>query len=99
MFRKSPWLDGLPVLSLQPDQVSRYRLRRAHRGDHFCTGEVAAMCLALAEEALAAQTLAAYLDVFVHHYLRAREQLPVCSDDAAHRRLQALVPGLPRQAG
>ena len=29
MFRKSPYLDHLPVLSLQPEQLSRYRLRRS----------------------------------------------------------------------
>ena|GEM_PF-2855458 len=27
MFRKSPYLDHLPVLSLQPEQLSRYRMR------------------------------------------------------------------------
>ena len=41
MFRKSPYLDHLPVLSLQSAQLSRYRLRRARRADHFCTSEVA----------------------------------------------------------
>ncbi|MEI2677629.1 MAG: tRNA-uridine aminocarboxypropyltransferase [Burkholderiaceae bacterium] len=50
MFRKSPYLDHLPVLSLNPDQLSQYKLRRSHRGDHFCTSEVAALCLKLAGE-------------------------------------------------
>ena len=90
MFRKSPCLDHLPVLSLQPDQLSQYKLRRSHRGDHFCTSEVAALCLSLAGETLAAQTLEAYLDVFTHHYLQARNQLPVAWDDEAHQRLRAL---------
>lgn len=45
MFRKSPYLDALPVLSLTPAQLSRYRLRRSTRGEHLCTAEVAAMCL------------------------------------------------------
>ena len=48
MFRKSPYLDALPVLSLTPAQLSRYRLRRSTRGEHLCTAEVAAMCLELA---------------------------------------------------
>ena len=90
MFRKSPYLDGLPVLSLQPDQRSGYKLRRSRRGDHFCTSEVAALCLALAGEPLAAQTLDAYLDVFTSHYLQAKNQLPVDLDDAAHRLLARL---------
>ena len=59
MFRKSPYLDHLPVLSLQPEQLSRYRLRRSKREDHFCTSEVAALCMALAGEPRAAQTLEA----------------------------------------
>jgi hypothetical protein len=90
MFRKSPWLDHLPVLSLQPEQISRYRLRRSNRSDHFCTAEVAALCLALAGETHAAQVLDAYLDVFTTHYLCAREQLPLHLDDEAHQRLRAL---------
>ena len=91
MFRKSPYLDRLPVLSLQPDQVSQYRLRRSRRNDHFCTSEVAALCLNLAGEQRAAQTLEAYLEVFTHHYLQARNQLPIAWDNAAHQRLRELA--------
>ena len=90
MFRKSPYLNHLPVLSLQPEQISRYHLRRSNRDDHFCTSEVAALCLELAGEPRAAQTLEAYLDVFTHHYLQAKHQLPVQWDDAAHQQLQEL---------
>ncbi|MGH6639305.1 MAG: tRNA-uridine aminocarboxypropyltransferase [Polaromonas sp.] len=90
MFRKSPYLNHLPVLSLQPEQLSRYRLRRSKREDHFCTSEVAALCLELAGEPHAAQTLEAYLDVFTNHYLQAKSQLPVDSEDAAHQRLRGL---------
>jgi DTW domain-containing protein YfiP len=90
MFRKSPYLDHLPVLSLAPEQISRYRLRRSKRDDHFCTSEVASLCLALADEPLAAQTLEAYLDVFSIHYLTARQQQPVDLGDAIHLRLRDL---------
>ena len=88
MFRKSPYLDKLPVLSLQSEQLSNYRLRRSQRDEHFCTSEVAALCLALAGEAHAARVLEAYLDVFTSHYLLAKQQLPVDIDDAAHQRLR-----------
>jgi DTW domain-containing protein YfiP len=88
MFGRSPYLNGLPVLSLQPDQISQYKLRRSRRNDHFCTSEVAALCLGLAGEHVAEQTLAAYLDVFTHHYLQAKNQLPVAWEGAAHRRLR-----------
>ena len=90
MFRKSPWLDHLPVLSLNPDQISQYKLRRSRRNDHFCTSEVAALCMSLAGDRMAEQTLDAYLDVFTHHYLQAKNQLPVAWDDAAHQRLREL---------
>jgi DTW domain-containing protein len=90
MFRKSPYLDHLPVLSLQSDQLSKYRLRRSQHADHFCTSEVAALCLALGGEPLAAQTLGAWLDVFTTHYLLAKQQLPVDFDDAVHRQLRGL---------
>jgi DTW domain-containing protein YfiP len=91
MFRKSPYLDALPVLSLQPDQLSQYKLRRSRRDDHFCTSEVASLCLSLAGEEHAAQTLETYLAVFTHHYLQAKNQLPIAWDDAAHQRLKALA--------
>lgn len=98
MFGKSPYLNALPVLSLQPDVKSQYRLRRSRRDDHFCTSEVAALCLALAGEDVAGQTLAAYLDVFTHHYLQARNQQPVTWESPAHQRLRELARWLPANA-
>ncbi|MDQ0590441.1 tRNA-uridine aminocarboxypropyltransferase [Variovorax paradoxus] len=88
MFRRSPYLDRLPVLSLQPEQITQYKLRNSGRDDHFCTSEVAAMCMNLAGENVAEQTLEAYLAVFTHHYLRAKNQQPIAWDSAAHRRLR-----------
>ena len=87
MFRKSPYLNGLPVLSLQSELVSRYRLRRSKRSEHLCTAEVAALCLGLAGEEEAASDLDAWLDVFTNHYLAAKHQRTPSLDDAAHRRL------------
>lgn len=94
MFRRSPYLDGLPVLSLHPDQITQYRLRRSGRDDHFCTSEVAALCMDLSGDHRAGQTLDAYLAVFTGHYLRAKNQQPIVWDDAAHLRLrEVLAPG------
>lgn len=90
MFRKSPYLDLLPVLSLHPEQVSNYRLRRSARESHFCTSEVAALCLALAGETHAADSLAAWLDVFTTHYLSAKRSVVLDRESEAHQRLQAL---------
>ena len=91
MFRKSPYLDRLPVLSLQPQQLSRYRLRRSRCEAHLCTSEVAALCLELAGDHAAALALEAYLDVFTHHYLQAKNQLPPAWGSAAHQQLQLLL--------
>jgi hypothetical protein len=91
MFRKSPYLNHLPVLSLHPDQISNYRLRRSSRTDHFCTSEVGALCLTLAGEPHAAEVLDAYLEVFTHHYLQAKNQQPPDWEGAAHQRLCRLL--------
>ncbi|MFJ3074546.1 tRNA-uridine aminocarboxypropyltransferase [Pseudomonas sp. NPDC087029] len=91
MFRKSPYLDRFPVLSLQAEQMSRYRLRRSKRDDHFCTAEVAAMCLELAGDSQASQALDAYLDVFSLHYLSGKRRLPLDEQDDVHQRLHTFL--------
>ncbi|MDZ7938469.1 MAG: tRNA-uridine aminocarboxypropyltransferase [Rhodoferax sp.] len=91
MFRKSPYLDRFPVLSLEPAHISRYQLRRSRRDDHFCTSEVAALCLELAGDASAALALEVWLDVFSHHYLAAKNQRPAELEGEAHQRLRALT--------
>jgi DTW domain-containing protein YfiP len=91
MFSRSPYLNHMPVLSLEPAEASQYRLRRSRCGDHFCTSEVAAQCLHLAGDEAAGKTLDAYLGVFTHHYLQARNQLPVVWEGVAHRDLDKAV--------
>ncbi len=91
MFRKSPYLNQFPVLSLHPEQISSYRLRRSSRADHFCTSEVGALCMALAGEPHAAEVLDAYLEVFTDHYLQAKNQQPLDWEDTAHQRLRDLA--------
>ncbi|WP_263141367.1 tRNA-uridine aminocarboxypropyltransferase [Pseudomonas sp. RIT-PI-AD] len=88
MFRKSPYLERFPVLSLLPEQVSRYRLRRSTRDDHLCTAEVAALCLELAGDRDAAAALGHYLDAFTEHYLGAKHALPLDEDSPSHRALR-----------
>ena len=92
-FRKSPFLDRFPVLSLDPERLSRYRLRSAWHEHHLCTAEIAALCLEMAGDRHAARTLEAWLDVFSERYLRARQSVPADASDDAHRRLAALRTG------
>lgn len=94
MFRKSPYLDGFPVLSLHPDLISRYQLRRSKRDDHFCTSEVAALCLELVGDDAdmhAGRVLESYLGVFTERYLQAKHQLPADEGSSAHHRLRELM--------
>jgi DTW domain-containing protein YfiP len=91
MFRKSPYLNRFPVLSLRPEQLSRYRLRRSKRDEHLCTAEVAALCLELAGEPQAAVALDAWLDLFTEHYLGAKHRRVLDEQSPAH---QALKPFL-----
>jgi len=89
-FRKSPWLDRFPVLGLSPEQVSRYRLRRSWHEHHFCTAQVAALCLELAGDGAAAQRVQAWLDVFSERYLRARQSVGVDPTHATESRWREL---------
>ena len=91
MFRKSPYLEHLPVLSLSSEKLSRYKLRRSKRDDHFCTAEVAALCLELAGDEQVSQVLDAYLDVFSTHYLSAKFQKAIDPQDEVHSRLKPFV--------
>jgi len=93
MFRKSPYLDRFPVLSLHSEQASRYRLRRSRCDEHFCTAEVAALCLEQAGDERTGALLQAWLDLFSERYLQAREQRPVDADSAVHRQLRRLAAG------
>ncbi|MBD9482174.1 DTW domain-containing protein [Pseudomonas sp. PDM14] len=91
MFRKSPYLDRLPVLSLLPEQLSRYRLRRAKRDEHLCTAEVAALCLEQAGDVRAAGALDAWLDLFSERYLGAKHHWPIDESSAAHQALREFL--------
>jgi DTW domain-containing protein YfiP len=72
MFRKSPYLDRFPVLTLDVGAPSRYRLRRTRLQTNLCTAEVAARCLRLVGENAAASELDAWLDAFVDLSMRLR---------------------------
>ena len=91
IFRKSPYFDALPILSLLPEKLSRYRLRRSTRSEHLCTAEVAALCLDLAGDVEAASALDAYFDVFSQHYLDAKHQLEMNVATPAHAELMPFV--------
>lgn len=69
---KSSYLAKLPVLGIQPTQISTYHLREAFHEHQLCTVEVAIEVLKLAEEPQSAQALAEYFAAFKHHYLQSK---------------------------
>lgn len=82
MFRKSAYLADFPVLSLQPEAISAYRLRRSTREEHLCTAEVTALCLHLANDVAAAQALELWFARFSRHYLAGRQPPSVAEQQA-----------------
>ncbi|MBU2898974.1 tRNA-uridine aminocarboxypropyltransferase [Vibrio hepatarius] len=74
MFRKSPYLDSLPVLSISPQSLSQYVMRRSDNSQHLATAEVASIVFSQLGEKLAAQTLSLWFDVFKETYLMSKSQ-------------------------
>ncbi|MFB1010228.1 MAG: tRNA-uridine aminocarboxypropyltransferase [Thiopseudomonas sp.] len=72
MYRKSPYLQQLPVLSLRPAQLSRYHLRTALSPEQLSTAEVTMHCLHQAGDDEAATALAQWFARFNRHYLAAK---------------------------
>ncbi len=91
MFRKSPYLNCFPVLSLRPEQLSRYRLRRSKHDEHLCTAEVAALCLELVGETQAANALDSWLDLFTERYLAAKYRREVDENSPAHQAFRSFL--------
>ena len=74
MFRKSPWLDALPMISVDLSRVSAYRLREAHAEGQYCTAEVAIALLDLAGDVTAASALGDHFSLFRKRYLAGKTQ-------------------------
>ncbi|CNI29968.1 MULTISPECIES: tRNA-uridine aminocarboxypropyltransferase [Yersinia] len=77
MFRKSPYLAGLPVLSLNVSNTSDYLLRESPRPEQHCTVEVAAALLQQAGDIQAADGLTAHFHYFRQQYLAGKPHHPV----------------------
>lgn len=72
MFRKSPYLDQFPVISVQPETLSAYRLRVAAHDNHLCTAEVAGCLLQQQGDLAAATILQQWFALFRERYLRVK---------------------------
>lgn len=72
MFRKSPYLDLLPIFSLNKASKCEYKLRHAAREDQHCTAEVAASILEQVGDISASQQLFSHFSYFRQQYLRGK---------------------------
>lgn len=68
MFRKSPYLESLPVLSITPVNLSTFQIRKSVREYQLATAEVAACALACAGESKNARVLNAWFELFNYRY-------------------------------
>ncbi|CEP37643.1 MULTISPECIES: tRNA-uridine aminocarboxypropyltransferase [unclassified Halomonas] len=89
MFRKSAYLDDLPVLPLKSERETRYRLRKPASKAHLCTAEVAIELLRQGGDTVAADVLDDYFEVFNDSYAASRLHHKIDPPTAAMRRLAA----------
>lgn len=89
IFRKSPYLDALPVLPLRTERLTRYRLRKPASAAHLCTAEVAAELLRQGGDAEVAGVLDDYFDAFNDSYAASRRFEKIETPTAAMQRLLA----------
>ncbi|OBU20329.1 tRNA-uridine aminocarboxypropyltransferase [Photobacterium aquimaris] len=72
MFRKSPYLDRFPLLSINPDKPSRYKMREASKENQLGTAEVAARIIDVFGEHHNAELLDLWFDVFRENYIAGK---------------------------
>jgi len=89
IFRKSPYLDRLPVLPLASERLTRYRLRKPASAAHLCTAEVAIELLRQAGDERAAAVLDDTFDAFNDSYAASRRHDKLEAPTAAMQRLLA----------
>ena len=77
MLHRSPYLQDLPRMAIQPKTPSTYRLRCQGCAQHLSTVEVAIMLLEQLEEATASSVLRVYFRVFAERSMAARHGHPL----------------------
>jgi DTW domain-containing protein YfiP len=77
MLHRSPYLQDIPWMAIQPQAPSTYRLRRQRCPQHLSTVEVAIALLEQLEEVTASTILRAYFHVFAERCMAARHGHPL----------------------
>ena len=68
IFRKSPFLKGLPIVSIESNYPSNYDLRRGAAEGNLCTIEAAIEALKINDECEASQTIEGCYNFFLKSY-------------------------------
>lgn len=82
MFRKSPYLHHLPMLSFSPESIAHYRLRKGQRDFQLGTAEVAVLALQACGEQANADALSDWFNLFVECSLLGRSHNKTASLDS-----------------
>ncbi|WP_065430388.1 tRNA-uridine aminocarboxypropyltransferase [Vibrio scophthalmi] len=75
IFRKSTYLQHLPVLSIQPQVLSQYMMRKSENEQHLSTAEVAVLVLEQLGEQQASKMLDEWFAVFRETYLLSKTRI------------------------
>ncbi|PNQ61107.1 tRNA-uridine aminocarboxypropyltransferase [Vibrio sagamiensis] len=75
IFRRSDFLQSLPVLSIDPEFVSEYIMRRSDNEQHLSTAEVASLVLEQAGEEKASQCLQLWFETFRETYMLTKTRV------------------------
>ncbi|WP_428773523.1 tRNA-uridine aminocarboxypropyltransferase [Vibrio sp.] len=74
IFRRSEYLADLPVISIAPERVSQYVMRKSADEQHLATAEVATLVLEELGETNTALSLSAWFELFRESYLLSKTQ-------------------------
>ncbi|MBE4214757.1 DTW domain-containing protein [Vibrio parahaemolyticus] len=75
IFRRSEFLQSLPVLSIEPECLSEYIMRRSENEQHLSTAEVATLVLKQAGENKASECLQLWFEAFSETYMLTKTRV------------------------
>ncbi|MEI8656350.1 tRNA-uridine aminocarboxypropyltransferase [Vibrio sp. Hal054] len=85
IVRKSPYLAGLPLISIEPQVLSQYVMRKSDNEQHLATAEVASLALDKFGERLGAETLRLWFETFKESYLLGKTRIKPKEEKTALR--------------
>lgn len=75
IFRRSDYLQSLPVLSIEPESLSEYIMRRSDNEQHLSTAEVASLVFQQSGEHHASKCLQLWFEAFRETYMLTKTRI------------------------